>query len=55
MKKPTETVSFPEACRLLRKSREQVMRLIYLGELDGEQEPNGRWRITRASVDTLTR
>lgn len=48
----TETITLPQACVALRMTRDEVMRMIYRGELDAEQQPNGRWRITRASVDT---
>ena len=50
-----DTLSVPQACQVLKMCRDQVMQLIYLGKLDADQGENGRWRITRASVDTLTR
>lgn len=50
-----DTVSLPQACVMLRKSREQVTRMIYAGELKATQQDNGRWRITRASVEAHTR
>lgn len=48
----TETISLPQACVQLRMTRDEVMRMIYRGELEAEQLPNGRWRVSAASVDT---
>jgi hypothetical protein len=31
-------------------TRDEVMRMIYRGELEAEQLPNGRWRVSAASV-----
>lgn len=47
----TETISLPQACVQLRMTRDEVMRMIYRGELEAEQLPNGRWRVSVASVD----
>lgn len=47
-----ETISLPQACVKLRMTRDEVMRMIYRGELEAEQLPNGRWRVSAASVDT---
>ena len=44
------TISLPQACVRLRMTRDEVMRLIYRGELEAEQLPNGRWRVSAASV-----
>lgn len=46
----TETISLPQACVQLRMTRDEVMRMIYRGELEAEQQPNGRWRVSAASV-----
>ena len=48
----TETITLPQACVKLRMTRDEVMRMIYRGELEAEQLPNGRWRVSAASVDT---
>ncbi len=46
----TETITLPQACVKLRMTRDEVMRMIYRGELEAEQQPNGRWRVSAASV-----
>ena len=46
----TETISLPQACVQLLMTRDEVMRMIYRGELEAEQQPNGRWRVSAASV-----
>lgn len=45
-----ETISLPQACVTLLMTRDEVMRMIYRGELEAEQQPNGRWRVSAASV-----
>ena len=50
-----ETISLPQACVALRMTRDEVMRMIYRGELDAEQQPNGRWRVSAASVKEHTK
>ena len=44
----TETITLPQACVKLRMTRDEVMRMIYRGELEAEQQPNGRWRVSAA-------
>ena len=50
MSKNGETMSLAQACIALRVCREAVMSMIYRGELEAEQLPNGRWRVSAASV-----
>lgn len=45
-----KTLSLAQACIALRIGREALMRMIYRGELEAEQQPNGRWRVSAASV-----
>ncbi len=48
-----ERVALPDACSELRMSREQVIRRVNIGELEGGRDPDlGRWFVTRRSIES---
>ena len=49
----SETLSLPEACRILRLSYFQLYRLVLRGELPATQDSARRYRVSRAAVHAL--
>jgi helix-turn-helix protein len=50
----SERMSLTDAARLLRVSYHRALRLVLVGALDAERE-DGRWRVSRASVERFLR
>ncbi len=46
-----QQLSLPQACARLKLSRDQVIRRIHKGELEGGLHDLGRWFVTEASIE----
>lgn len=50
-----QVIGLIDAARLLKRSYAQTLRLLARGDLDGVRGSNGRWNVTRSSVERVRR
>ena len=53
MKQEEDTYTTAEAGRILRRSNRRVLQMLETGELEGEKDESGRWRIPQRVVHEL--
>ncbi len=53
MEREDDTYNTAEASRILRRSNRRILQMLEAGELEGEKDESGRWRIPQRAVHEL--
>ncbi len=53
MERSEDTYTTAEAGRILRRSNRRILQMLESGELEGEKDESGRWRIPQRSIHEL--